>query len=158
MLRNQHGQGGLGGDWGGGGVGGGGGSLGPFLCAARGPGTPPPTRGNAAPCGECLLPDYNPSVAGTSEAPGTSAAKTTSAGGGGERDAQKSEHYLLSFTGSKLSRHLRHIYFKREEAMEGMLALVYDGVDGIVYRPDLARVYIALGRDNGGRGVGVQVA
>ena len=84
--------------------------------------------------------------------------KKTSAGGGGGRDAQKSEQSLLSFTGSKLSRHLRHIYAKRAEAIEGLLALVYNGVDGIVYSPDLARVYIALGRDNGGRGVGVQVA
>ena len=84
--------------------------------------------------------------------------KTTSAGGGGGRDAQKSEQSLLSFTGSKLSRHLRHIYAKRAEAMEGLLALVYDGVDVRVYRPDPTRVYIALGGDNRGRGGGVQVA
>ena len=47
-------------------------------------------------------------------------------GGGADRgrDAHEYEQSLLSFTGSDISCHLRHIDAKRAEAMEGLLALL----------------------------------
>ena len=81
-----------------------------------------------------------------------------SAGGGGGGDAHKSERSFLSFSGSKLSRHLSHVDSEREEAMEGLLHILYDRVDGRISRPDLARIFIVLGEDAGGGGGGVGVA
>ena len=75
--------------------------------------------------------------------------------GGG---AHKSDQPLLSFSGSKLSCHLRHIDSKMVEAMEGLLWILYDRFDGIIYRPHLARIFIVLGRDIGGGGGGLRVA
>ena len=47
--------------------------------------------------------------------------------------------YLLSFPGYDLSHHLRHVDAKRAESIEGLLALLYDRVDDIFSRPDLAK-------------------
>ena len=131
-----------------------------IICAVTGPGTPPPNRDDAAPCGGFLIPSRDPSAAGVSAALGTSAAPTTSFGRGGGGDAHKSERFLLSFAGSELSCHLRHVDAKRAEAMEGLIALLYDRVDGRFSRPDLARILSpwGLGVDVGGGGRGVRVA
>ena len=45
-----------------------------------------------------------------------------------------------------------------EEAMEVLLAFLYDRVYGRVYRTDMARIFIALGGNSGGGGGGVGVA
>ena len=42
-----------------------------LLYAARGPGPTLPTRGDAASCEECLLPDRDPSATGATAAPST---------------------------------------------------------------------------------------
>ena len=108
---------------------------------------PPPTRENAAPCGECLLPARDPSAAGAAESPGMSSTMKKSAGGGGVGDSHKSEISLLSFPGSKLSCHLCHVDAERVKAIEGLLALLYDRVDVRFSRTDLAIIFIAMGRD-----------
>ena len=81
-----------------------------------------------------------------------------SARGGGGGDAQESERFLLSFSGSELSRHLHRVESERAEAMEGLLYILYDRVDGRISMPDLARIFIVLGGDAGGGGGGVVVA
>ena len=48
-----------------------------------------------------------------------------------------------------MSHHLYHIDDNREEAMEGLLALLYDKFDGLFSRPDMVRIFIALGGDAG---------
>ena len=128
-----------------------------LLCAAQVPVMPLLTRHYAAPCRVCLLPSHNPSAAGAAAALGTSSTTTTaSAGGGGGGEAHESEQSLLSFAGSELSRHLRHAVAKSAEAIEGLLTFLYNRVYGIVSRPDLARIFVALGRDAGGRGGGYE--
>ena len=74
---------------------------------------------------------------------------TMSAGGGRGGDAHESERSLLSFSGSNLSHHLRHIDTKRAEATEGLLAILYYRVGSVVYRPDLASIFIDLGGNTG---------
>ena len=92
-----------------------------LLCAARGPGPPPKTKDNMAPCGGCLLPARDPYSAGAEAVPGKSSATTMSAGGGGGEDAHESERSLLSFSRSELSRHLSHVDPERTEEFEGLL-------------------------------------
>ena len=75
-----------------------------LICAARVPGTPLPTRDNTAPCRECILHVQNPSDAGTE------LAMVKRIGGGG---VHKSDQSLLSFAGSELSHHLRHVDVNR---------------------------------------------
>ena len=55
-----------------------------LLCSARGTGTPPLTRDDAALCRGCLLPARNPSAAGDASAPRTSSETTEGAVGAGE--------------------------------------------------------------------------
>ena len=74
-------------------------------------------------------------------------ATTKSSRGGRGGGAQKYEQYLLSFAGSEISSHLRHVDADRAEVVEGLVALLYDGVDGRVSRMDLERFFIALGGD-----------
>ena len=69
----------------------------------------------------CLLPARNPSADGAETVLGASSATTMTAGRGGGGDAHNSERYLLSFSGSKLSRHLSHVNSEREETVEGLL-------------------------------------
>ena len=126
-----------------------------LLCAARGLGPPPPTRDNAAPCGGCILPACDPSDSEASSAPGASLAPMTSVVGGGGGDSHKSEPSILSFSRSKLYRNLSHIDTNREEAMKGLLTLLYDRINVRFSRPDLLRIFIALGGDSGGEGKGV---
>ena len=87
-----------------------------------------------------------------------SSAATTSAGGGRGGDAHESERSLISFAGSKLSRHLRHANADRVEAMEGLLALLCNRVYGRVSRSDMSRVFNALGGDAEGGGGELRVA
>ena len=61
-------------------------------------------------------------------------ATTTSARGSGVGDFHKSDQSLLSFVGFEISRHLHHVDSKREEAMEGVIVLLYNRVDGGVSR------------------------
>ena len=81
----------------------------------------------------------------------------TSSGGGGGGDAHESER---SFAGSELSYHLCHVGAEKLDAMEGLIALLYNRVDGRFSRPDLARIFIALGLgvDAEGGGGGVRAA
>ena len=117
-----------------------------LLLAARGPGPPPPTMHDAVPCGGCLLTNHSPSLARAATALETSPEMTTTISGGGRGgDAHKSEQSLLYFAGSKLSCHLRHVGAKRTEAMKGLIALLYDRVDGRFPMLDLVRIFIALG-------------
>ena len=81
-----------------------------------------------------------------------------SARGGGRGDAQESWRFLLSFSGSELSRHLHRIEFERAEAMEELLYILYDRVDGRISIPNLARIFIVLGGDSGGGGGRLVVA
>ena len=71
-----------------------------LLYAARGPGPPPKTKDDTAPCRGCILPARDPSTSGVEAVPGTSSETTMSAGGGGGGDARESERSLLSFSGS----------------------------------------------------------
>ena len=76
--------------------------------------------------------------------------------GGGVGDSHESERSLLFFAGSELSHLLRPVNAERAEAIEGLIALLYDRVDVIFSRPYLASIFIALGGDaGGGGGVGV---
>ena len=70
---------------------------------------------------------------------------TMSSRGGRGGDAHESERSLLSFAGSNMSCHLRHVNTKRAEDMEGLLALLYDRVHGGFSRTDLKRIFITLG-------------
>ena len=79
----------------------------------------------------------------------------TSVGGGGGGDSHKYERSILSFAGSKLYRHLSHINTNREEEMKGLLTLLYDRINVRFSRPDLLRIFIALGGDSGGEEKGV---
>ena len=79
----------------------------------------------------------------------------TTAGGGRGGDVHKYEKSPLPFAGSKISRHLIHVDTKRAEAIEGLLVLLYDRVNGIVSMPDMARIYITLGGGAVGEGGGV---
>ena len=63
-----------------------------------------------------------------------------------------------SYPSPELSRHLRHVDSERAEAMEGLLYILYDRMDGRISRPDMARIFIVLGGDAGGGGGGVGVA
>ena len=92
-----------------------------------------------------MLRTVTPLAAGAEEVPEMSSAMTTRSGGGGGGDAHESKRYLLSFAGSELSCHLHHVGAKRAEAMGGMIALLYDRVEGILSRPYLARIFIGLG-------------
>ena len=116
-----------------------------FICTMRGPGPSLLTRDDAVVCRGCLFYACDPSAAGARAGLGTSLATMTSAGGGRGGGAHKSELSLLSSDGSELSCHLHHIDAHREEAMEGLLLLLYNMVDDIFYRPDLERILIALG-------------
>ena len=55
-----------------------------LLCAARGTGTPPPTRDDAALRRGCLPPARDPSAAGDAAAPRKSSEMTTGSVGAGE--------------------------------------------------------------------------
>ena len=57
-----------------------------------------------------------------------------STGGGGGRDDHKTERSLLSFCGYELYHHLRHINSYKEEAMESLIYILYNMVDGIIYK------------------------
>ena len=129
-----------------------------LLCTERGLGLPSSTRDNTAPCGGCLLPARDPSTSELAAAAGRSSEMTTRNEGVGVGDAHKSEQYLLSFAGSDLSRHLCHVDAKREEAAEGLIALLYDRVNERFPSPDITRIFIALGKDSGGGGGGVRVS
>ena len=126
-----------------------------LLCTARGLGMPPPTRDGVAPCGGCILTTRNPSDSNVSSVPGASSAPMTSVSGVGAGDAHKSERSILSFDGSKLSRHLSHVDAKREEAMKGLLTILYNRINVRFSRPDLEIIFISLGGDSGGVGKGV---
>ena len=93
-----------------------------LICAERGPLPPTPNRDDVEPCGGCILPSFNLSAAGESAAPGTSSEMTMSARGGKEVGTHKYEQPLLSFAGSNLPNHLRHVNAERAEAMEDLLA------------------------------------
>ena len=80
-----------------------------------------------------------------------------SSGGGGGGDDHKFEQSILYFAGSDLSCHLCHVNDNRVEVMEGLIALLYDRVDGRVSRPYLSSIFIALVGDSGEEGGGVQV-
>ena len=121
-------------------------------CMARCPVLPPTTRNNMDPFRRCILPARDPSTNGAEAAPGTPLSTTTSAGGGGLGDAHESKISLLSFARSDICRQLRHIDAKREEAMEGLIALLYDRVNNEFSRTDLTRIFIALGGDSKGGG------
>ena len=125
------------------------------LCVSRVLRPPTPTRENAAPCGGCILPACNPSDSEASSAPGALSAPMTSVGGGGGGDSYKYERSILSFSGSKLYHYLSHVDANREEAMKGLLTLLYDRIKVRFSRPDLAIIFIALGGDSkeGGKGV-----
>ena len=45
-------------------------------------------------------------------------------------DDNESKRSLLPFTGSDLSRYLRHVDAERADAMQGLFALLYDRLDG----------------------------
>ena len=105
------------------------------------------TRDNAVVCRGCLFSACDPSAAGAGAALGTSSATMTSARGEMGGGAHKSELSLLSSDGSELSCHLHHIDAHRAEAMEGLLVLLYNRVDGTFSMTDLERVLIALGGD-----------
>ena len=124
-----------------------------LLCVARGLGPPPPTRDDAAPCGGCILPARDSSDSEASSAPGALSAPMTSVGGGG--DSHKYERSILSFSGSKLYHYLSHVDANREEAMKGLLTLLYYRINVRFSRPDLARIFIALGGDSGGGRKGI---
>ena len=129
-----------------------------LICLARVLGPPPPTGDNVALCRRCLLPARDPSTSELAAAAGRSSEMTTRNEGVGVGDAHKSEQYLLSFAGSDLSRHLCHVDAKREEAAEGLIALLYDRVNERFPSPDITRIFIALGKDSGGGGGGVRVS
>ena len=114
----------------------------------------PQTRDNAAPCRGIFLPAHNPFVSGSTVAPGTLSTTTTSARGGGEGDAQKSEKFFPSLSGSYFPHHLNHVNANREETMDVLFPLLYDRYNNGFSRMDLVRIFIALGFDSGGRGGG----
>ena len=87
----------------------------------RGPETPQTTRDDTALCGGCIPTTREPSAAGTEAVLGMSLATAMSIRGEGGGDAHESERYLLSFSGSEISRHLNHVDSEREEAMEGLI-------------------------------------
>ena len=115
-----------------------------LLCATRGLGPPPPTRDDAAPCGGCIFPARDPSDSEASSAPGALSAPMTSVGGGGGGDSYKYERSILSVSGSKIYHYLSHVDANREEAMKGLLTLLYDRIKVRFSRPDLAIIFIAL--------------
>ena len=71
---------------------------------------------------------------------------------GGVKGFHESKIYLLPFASSDIYRQLRHINAKRAEAMEGLLAFVYDRFNDGFSRTDLTRIFIALGGDSKGGG------
>ena len=100
-----------------------------LLCAARGPGPPPPTRDDAAPCRVCIINTCDPSATGAAAALGTSLTTTTSDGGGEVGHDHESKQSFLSLSEYELCHHLCHVNAKGAEAMEGLLNIIYDGVE-----------------------------
>ena len=49
---------------------------------------------------------------------------------------------MQSFSRYNLACNLQHVDYKRVEAMEGLLYILYNRVDNIVFWPDLARIFI----------------
>ena len=91
--------------------------------------------------GGCIFPASNLSSSGAS------LVMMTSTKGGGQGDTYKTYWPLLSFSGSDMSCHLCHVNSNRLEAMEVLIALLYDRVDWGFSRPDMSRIFIALGDD-----------
>ena len=83
--------------------------------------------------------------------PGKLLEATTSTIWGGGGDTHESDQSLLYFTGSELSHHLHHVNADSLEAIEGLIYLLYDRVYGGVSRKDMARNFIALGRERRSR-------
>ena len=71
-------------------------------------------------------------------------------GGGG--DYNESEQSLLSFSGSDMYCHLHHVNDKRAEATEDLLVILYDRENDGFFRPDMARIFTAMGGNAGGGG------
>ena len=97
------------------------------------------------PCGGFLFPTYNPSTAGVAAVTETSLETTKISRGGGGGDSHDYEQYLLSFAGSELSCNLHHVRANRAEAMEGLIALLYNRGDVRFFSPNLGKIFIALG-------------
>ena len=110
-----------------------------LICKTRGLIPPTPTRDDAAQCGVCFLPAHDPSTDGAVSAPGTSSETKMSAGGGSGGNAHESEKLLISFSGSKLYRHLHHVDANRAEAMEGLFVLLLAEWKGLGRERDLGR-------------------
>ena len=112
---------------------------------ARGTGPLSLTRDDAASCRKFILSAHNPYAAGAVAAPDTPSATTESAGGDVGGYDHESERSLLSFYESEMSHHMRYVNTKRWEAMEELLALLFDKVNSGFSKPDMARIFIALG-------------
>ena len=117
----------------------------------------PPTRNNAEPCEICLNPACSPYAAGLVVTLGVLLSTATSARGVWGGDGHKFEIFILYLTGFELSRHLRHFDANREEAVEGLLLLLYERFYIRYSRPDMARIFIALRGDSGRVGLGLGV-
>ena len=52
---------------------------------------------------------------------------------------------LQSFSSSNLACNLCHVDSKKQDAMEGLIQILYDRFDNIVFWPDLAKIFIFLG-------------